>query len=88
MGFLSVLWDLDDDPDGNVQHCADHGVTQEEVEQVLDDPDETGVSNSSGYPAAFGYTAGGRHLIVVYEEVDPDTAYPITAYDVPPRGGS
>lgn len=31
MRFDSIIWDLDDDPDGNVQHCAQHGVTKEEV---------------------------------------------------------
>ena len=36
MRFDSILWDLDDDPDGNVQHCADHGVTKEEVEEVFE----------------------------------------------------
>ncbi len=30
----SVIWDIDDDPDGNVQHCAEHAVTKEEVEEV------------------------------------------------------
>jgi DNA-binding XRE family transcriptional regulator len=34
--FEAILWDLDDDPDGNVQHCADHGVTKEEVEELPD----------------------------------------------------
>ncbi len=23
-------------PDGNVQHCSDHGITKEEVEEVLE----------------------------------------------------
>lgn len=32
MSFDSIIWDLDDDPDGNVQHCAEHGVTKDEVE--------------------------------------------------------
>ncbi len=32
MPFDSLIWDLDDDPDGNVEHCAQHGVTKEEVE--------------------------------------------------------
>jgi len=34
MQFDSIIWDLDDDPDGNVQQCAEHGVTKEEVEEV------------------------------------------------------
>ena len=25
MPFDSIIWDLDDDPEGNVQHCAEHG---------------------------------------------------------------
>jgi len=29
MPFDSIIWDLDDDPDVNVQHCAEHGVTKE-----------------------------------------------------------
>ena len=29
----SVWWDLDDEPDGNVQHVAEHGLTKEEVEE-------------------------------------------------------
>ena len=35
MPIDSILWALDDDPEGNVQHCAEHGVTKEEVEEVL-----------------------------------------------------
>ena len=34
----SIGWDLDEEPDGNVQHIAEHGVTKEEVEEVLSDP--------------------------------------------------
>ena len=26
-----IIWDLDDDPRGNVQHIAEHGVDVEEV---------------------------------------------------------
>ena len=85
MPYSSILWDLDDDPDGNVQHCAQHGVTKEEVEEVFEKATDTDVSQSSGRPAVFGDTNTGRHLIVVYEEVDADTVYPITAYDVPRR---
>lgn len=30
-----IAWDMDDDPEGNVQHIAEHGITVEEVEEVL-----------------------------------------------------
>jgi uncharacterized DUF497 family protein len=76
---------MTDDPDGNVKHCADHGVTPNEVEEVLLNPTDIDVSRSSGHPVAFGDTSTGRHLMVVYEEIDADTVYPITAYDVPRR---
>jgi hypothetical protein len=29
-----VIWDLEDDPRGNIQHLAEHDVTPEEVEEV------------------------------------------------------
>ena len=85
MRFEAILWDLDDDPDGNVQHCADHGVTKEEVEEVLKSSMDADVSRSTGRPVVFGDTSSGRHLMVVYERVDAVTVYPITAYEAPRR---
>jgi hypothetical protein len=85
MPFDSILWDLDDDPDGNVQLCAEHDVTKEEVEEVFENATDADVSRSSGRPVVFGDTSTGRHLMVVYEEIDADTVYPVTAYEVPRR---
>jgi len=85
MPFLSIIWDLDDEPGGNVAHCLEHGVTKQEVEEVLRNPTDSDTSHSSGYPVVFGDTGAGRHLIVVYELIDADTVYPITSYDVPRR---
>ena len=83
---LSILWDQDDDPDGNVRHCLDNEVTKDEVKEVLEHPIDTDVSRSSGRPIAFGDTSTGRHVMVVYIRVDAETVRPITAYDVPRRG--
>lgn len=85
MPFHSIIWDLDDDPDGNVQHCAEHGVTKEEVEEAIASPIDHDTSRSSGRPVLFGETNNGRHLMIVYEEIDEDTVYGVTAYDVPKR---
>jgi uncharacterized DUF497 family protein len=85
MKFDSILWDRDDDPDGNVKHIAKHGITKNEVEDVFQNPTGADTSRSSGRPVIFGDTCTGRHLIVVYEEVDADAVYPITAYEVPKR---
>jgi hypothetical protein len=83
----SVWWDLDDEVEGNVQHMEQHGLTRGEVEDVLNEPSNpTDRSHSSGRPATFGWTSTGKHIIVIWEEVqeDPLTAYPVTAYEVPP----
>lgn len=85
MPFDSIIWDLDDDTNGNVQHCAEHGVTREEVEVVFQNATDADISRSSGRRVVFGNSSTGRHLMVVYEEIDTDTVYPVTAYDVPKR---
>jgi uncharacterized DUF497 family protein len=85
MAFDSIFWDLDDDPDGNVQHIAQHGVTKEEVEEVFENATDADVSRSSGRPVVFGDTSTGKHLMIAYEEIDADTVYPVTAYEVPRR---
>ena len=64
--MILVIWDLEDDPQGNVQHIAEHGVTLDEVEEVLNDRhSRTAHSASSGRPITFGWTAAGRYLAVV-----------------------
>jgi hypothetical protein len=66
MSDVIIIWDLPEDPDGNVQHIAAHDITIDEVEEVLLDRDsEDTISRSSGQPITFGYTSGGRYLAVV-----------------------
>ena len=83
-----LIWDLDDDPDGNYVHIVvEHGVSQDEVWDVLSNPRNTTVpSDSSGRPSTFGWTQTGRYLLVIFEIVDdnPRTLMPVTAYDVEP----
>jgi hypothetical protein len=43
------------------------------------------ISRSTGRPVVFGETKTGRHLMVVFEAIDKNTVYPITAFDVPRR---
>jgi len=84
--MVRVIWDLEDDPDGNFQHIAEHDVTPEEVEEVLNDRfSSTTHSDSSGRPITFGWTSEGRYLAVVWElvEANPMSLYPITAYPAP-----
>jgi hypothetical protein len=58
---------------------------KEEVEEVFQNATDGDISRSSGRPVVFGDTSTGRRLMVVYEEIDADTVYPVTAYDVPRR---
>ncbi len=85
----TIIWDLEDDSDGNIQHLRAHDVSMEGAEEVLLDPQSSRApSLTSGLPTAFGWTSSGRHLAVVYELVDDDplTLRPVTAYDVPAPG--
>ena len=82
MAELDILWDLDADPHGNVQHIAQHGLTKDEVADVLDDPEGEDVSRSSRQPIVFGRTRHGDRIAVVYEQVDKNTVYPITAFRI------
>ena len=64
MNIQVIIWDLEDDLRGNVQHIAEHGVTIEEVEDVLLDPySRQSTSRSSGDPIMFGHTAEGRRWL-------------------------
>jgi hypothetical protein len=78
MAFFSFLW-----TDEIVGHVAEHGLTQDDFERVVNQPLRRGISHSSGLPAAWGYTEDGRYIIAVYEEIDDLTLLPVTAYEVP-----
>lgn len=80
-----IVWDWEDDPDGNVQHIAEHDLTMEEVEEILyaASQEDLLVSRTSGRPMAFGFTSTGKYIAVVFEIIDenPLTVRPITAYE-------
>ena len=80
-----IVWDWEDDPEGNVQHIDEHGLTMEEVEEILyaAGHGDLLVSRTSGRPIAFGWTSTGKYIAVVFEIVDenPLTVRPVTAYE-------
>ena len=80
MPLIDAIWDLPDDPGGNVQHIAEHGLTPIDVEYVLNHPQPRRTSRSSGRPMVFGLTPSRETIAVVFEEIDDSTVYPITAY--------
>lgn len=80
-----IAWDMDDDPDGNVHHVAQHGITVEEVEEVLLNEDNpVGESRSSGRPITFGETSTGKRIAVIWEQAldNPLVIRPVTAYEL------
>jgi len=66
-----------------VRHIAEHGISQDDFERVVCRPLCKGYSRSSGLPLAWGYTADGRYIMAVYEELDQLAVLPVTAYQVP-----
>jgi hypothetical protein len=65
MADLRFIWDLEDEPEGNVQHIAEHGITQDEVEEVVSNHhDEAIASKSSGLPLTFGWTTITLRMIL------------------------
>ena len=65
-----------------VEHLAEHGITPEEFEEVVSNPESEDVSRSSGNPIAFGSTSAGQSICCVFKRHDDDTVEPVTAYEV------
>ena len=76
MPYYLFLWN-----DVIVEHLSEHGVSQDEFEAVVCDPESVDTSRSSGRQIAFG-EIDGRFLACVYEMIDDSTVLPITAYEV------
>jgi hypothetical protein len=80
-----VAWDMEEDAQGNVQHVAQHGITMEEVEEVLlNENNPVGESRTSGRPVTFGETSTGKRIAVVWEQAsdNPLVIRPVTAYEL------
>jgi uncharacterized DUF497 family protein len=85
---LHVIWDLENDPAGNVQHIAEHGVTCGEVEEILAQPLCLDISRSTGRKIAIGQTSAGRGLIVVFDVIRRfKTSHSSALQNQPPCGG-
>ena len=65
-----------------VEHLAEHGITPDEFEEVVSNPETEDVSRSSRNPIAFGTTSEGRRICCVFKRLDRDTIEPVTAYEV------
>jgi len=78
-------WDDAEELDGNTIHIESAGVSQDEFQQVIEDPYALEfVSRSSGRPGKRGRTHEGRTLILIFEYLnleDPTIIRPVTAWE-------
>ena len=69
-------------PESGQPHILEHGVTEDEVRQVLLRPGEDRPGNENSR-VAIGQTSAGRYLKVIYaRDPAPDSVFVITAYDL------
>lgn len=70
------------DPETDQPHIYEHGVTEEEVQDVLRRWGD-GFHGEKGSRIRFGQTLAGRYLKVVYKlDEERDRVFVITAYDL------
>lgn len=71
-----------EDPDTGLPHIYGHGVTEEEVRQVLRSPGED-LPGRRDSRIKLGQTGAGRYLQVIYvPDEDPESVFVITAYEL------
>jgi len=70
------------DPDNGLPHIYGHGVTEEEVEQVLRGTGEE-IAGTEGSRMKVGQTAAGRYLKVIYSpDEEGEGVFVITAHEL------
>ena len=73
------------DPETEQPHIYRHGVSEQEVEDVLRRPMEDRPGRE-GSRVALGRTRAGRYLRVIYvPDAVPDSVFVITAYQLGPK---
>ena len=70
------------DPQTGLPHIYDHGIDENEVEDVLSKPGEDRPGRE-GSRVAIGQTDAGRYMRVIYvPDPEPDSIFVITAYEL------
>jgi hypothetical protein len=70
------------DPETDLPHIYEHGVTEDEVRVVLMRPGEDRAGDE-GSRVAIGQTSAGRYLKVIYtRDPDGEAVFVITAFDL------
>ena len=58
--WRQIIWN--EEPGGNVEHIEEHGLTVNDVEYVLGNPEREETSGSSGLPCVFGHTPADVYI--------------------------
>ncbi len=70
------------DPETGLPHIYGHGITEAEVEYVIQHPGED-LPGRDGSRQALGQTAAGRYLRVIYvPDPEPNSVFVVTAYEL------
>jgi hypothetical protein len=70
------------DPETGLPHIYNHGVTEDEVRQVLSRPGQE-LPGRDESRIRLGQTAAGRYLQVIYvPDADREAAFVVTAFDL------
>jgi hypothetical protein len=73
------------DPETDLPHIYDHGVTEDEVRQILSRSGEEFPGRDDSR-LRLGQTEAGRYLQVVYvPDAGGDSAFVVTAFDLTPK---
>ncbi len=80
MGIWNIRYYID--PETGLPHIYNHGVSEDEVEEVLTRPGEDRLGYE-GARVAIGQTSDGRYLRVIYvPDSEPGSVFVITAYSL------
>lgn len=77
MPFWFFIWDEE-----NTRKVAEHGLTPQECEFVVENPFRLTRSRRSDRPLAVGYTHTGRYIVVPFDVLDSATVRVVTAYEM------
>ncbi len=76
--WIRIIWN--EERGENVDKVLAHGLTLEDVEAVVADPESEDRSRTTDRGVLFGYTPSGEFTCVPFEEYENgDAIYPITA---------
>ena len=74
MAYYEFIWS-----DEITEHLAEHGISPDDFEFVVSNPELRDRSRTTKRPCCFGETPDGRFIFCVYEFLDDATIIPVTA---------